>query len=176
MRSNYDGVLNTKPRPNAGQEGRGNSTCTPSGAEVIDLTHLINEPNQPNRRLSHEREVDDDGLFKNQCQSTVPKQFEDLCNESLIDENWLEEDDTGTQIGTQPENSCDPAQKCRSEVPLAGVEDPIMLDGIDGVGAQASEASHHEVTPIPPTRSLVTNTEQPTQRTTGRTPIKAKIS
>ncbi|PVH91141.1 hypothetical protein DM02DRAFT_368167 [Periconia macrospinosa] len=78
MCSDHDGILNTKPRPNAGQGSRGNSTCTPSGAEVIDLTHSINEPN---RQLSDEREVDDDllsydGLLsKNKCQSTVPKQF-----------------------------------------------------------------------------------------------------
>ncbi|PVH95546.1 hypothetical protein DM02DRAFT_147561, partial [Periconia macrospinosa] len=58
MCSDHDGILNTKPRPNAGQ-GRVDSTCTPSGANVIDLTHSINEPN---RQLSDEREVDDDLL------------------------------------------------------------------------------------------------------------------
>jgi len=49
MCSDHDGIRNTKPRPNAGQEGRGNSTCTPSGAEVIDLTHSSKRPRSEQR-------------------------------------------------------------------------------------------------------------------------------
>ncbi|PVH93688.1 hypothetical protein DM02DRAFT_216844 [Periconia macrospinosa] len=80
----------------------------------------------------------------------------------------------GTQIGTQPENSCDPAQECRGEERPTGPEDAIMMDAIDGTGAQASEPSHREVTPTPSTGLSVTSTEQPTQRTTDYTPLNAK--
>lgn len=87
-----------------------------------------------------------------------------------MDESWPWEDDVSTQIGNQP---CNTTPECSGEERPTVTKD-TMPDASDGVGAQASEPSHPEVTPTPSTGLSATGIEQQTQRFTDYTFLKTK--
>lgn len=75
-----------------------------------------------------------------------------------MDESWLWEDDTNTQIDNQPKSPCNTSPECRGKEHPTGTEG-ATLNTIGGAGAQASELSHPEVKPTPSTGLSATGIE-----------------